>query len=131
MSRSDRDIFFMEDIQNRKDLEILMAQFYAKLLRDDSINYIFTDVAQTDLKLHLPHIVDFWDQTLFNSGSYKKNVLQVHIDLNQKEKLTENHFNCWLSHFNDTVDNHFEGQNAEKIKTRALSIATVMKIKLQ
>ena len=121
----------MQDIQNRKDLELLMSQFYNELLRDDSVNYIFTDVAKIDLESHLPHIVDFWEQTLFHSGGYKNNVLQIHTDLNQKVKLSKNHFDSWLHHFNETVDLNFKGENSDKMKTRALSIATVMQIKLQ
>ena len=121
----------MTDIQNRKDLEFLMEQFYAKLLADDAINYVFTDVAKIDLATHLPHIVDFWEQVVFNSGDYKKNVLQIHLELNEKEKLLPKHFEIWLENFNQTVNSYFVGENASKIITRALSIATVMKIKLQ
>lgn len=120
----------MKDIQNRKDLELLMADFYARLLADDTINYIFTDVAKIDLAEHLPHIVDFWELSVLHSGNYKKNVLQVHLDLNRKELLTGVHFQTWLGHFNASVDAHFSGVNAEIIKTRALSIATVMQIKM-
>ncbi len=121
----------MKDIQNRQDLELLMERFYKRLLSDDAINFIFTTVAKIDLESHLPHIVDFWEQTLFNSGNYRKNVLQIHLDLNDKEKLTSNHFDVWLKHFYLTADEHFIGENTEKLKTRALSIATVMQIKMQ
>jgi len=56
--------------------------------------------------------------------------LQVHFDLNEKFKLKPEHFSIWLYHFMTTVDSLFAGENAEKIKTRALSIANVMQIKL-
>ena len=130
MSRLQRDFFFMTDIQNRKDLERLMADFYDRLLADDSINYIFTDVARIDLPQHLPHIVDFWELSILHSGNYKKNVMQVHLGIHEKENLTAAHFQTWLGHFNNAVDAHFSGPNAEMIKTRALSIATVMQVKL-
>lgn len=131
MSRLKPGHFFMEDIQNRKDIEILMDRFYQKLLSDDAINYIFTDVAKINVEKHLPHIVSFWEQILFATGDYKSNVMQIHIDLNAKEKLTQKHFEIWLHYFNQTADENFKGSNTEKIKTRALSIATVMKIKMQ
>ena len=120
----------MKDIQNREDLKNLIHSFYTKLLQDNSINFIFTAIARIDLEQHLPVLVDFWEQILFNSGNYNNNPLKVHVDLNDKIKLTETHFSIWLGHFNSTVDSLFSGENAEKIKTRALSIATVMKIKL-
>lgn len=120
----------MTDIQTRKDLEFLMDAFYEKLLHDSSIAFIFTDVAKINLETHLPHIVDFWEQNILNSGSYRNNVLKIHLDLNDKIKLGS-YFETWLSHFSTTIDNHFAGDNAEKMKTRALSIATVMKIKMK
>jgi hemoglobin len=120
----------MNDIQNRADLELLMDSFYQKILQDTAINYIFTEIAQINLEKHLPHLVDFWEQTLFNTGGYKNNVLQVHLDLNAKLPFTTVHFETWLRYFNQTVDELFTGENAEKIKTRALSIATVMKLKM-
>jgi len=39
-------------------------------------------------------------------------------------------FKTWLRHFNLCVDEKFVGQKAEMAKTRALSIATVMEIKM-
>jgi hemoglobin len=52
------------------------------------------------------------------------------MDINNKIKLTEAHFTIWLHNFNLTIDENFSGEIAENMKTRALSIATVMKIKL-
>ncbi|KGO93236.1 group III truncated hemoglobin [Flavobacterium subsaxonicum] len=120
----------MKDIENRADLELLMSEFYNRLLADPAINYIFTDVAKTDIAAHLPHIVSFWEQVLFATGGYKTNVMQLHLELNGKEKLTNAHFDVWLGHFFNTTDALFAGSNSEKIKTRAQSIATVMKIKI-
>ena len=130
MSRFKRDIFYMKDIQNRADLELLIGSFYQKLLQDDKVNFIFTDIAKINLEHHLPILVDFWEQIVFNTGNYRNNPLQVHFDLNKKFKLTPEHFSIWLQHFMATVDALFAGENAEKTKTRALSIANVMQIKL-
>lgn len=120
----------MTDIQTREDLHLLMSEFYKKLLSNDKISFIFTDVAKIDLAPHLLDLVDFWEQILFDTGSYRKNVLQIHQDVNQKIKLSEEHFAIWLQYLNATIDENFEGQIAENMKKRALSIATVMKIKM-
>lgn len=118
------------DIQTREDLHLLMSEFYLKLLADSKISYIFTQVAQIDLKPHLLDLVDFWEQILFDRGSYRKNVLEIHTDLNQQSKLSEDHFTIWLHYFNSTIDENFAGPTAEIMKTRALSIATVIRIKI-
>lgn len=121
----------MGDLSTRADIELLMKAFYSKLLADPAISYIFTDVAKLNLEAHLPHLADFWEQTLFYRGTYRKNVLQIHLDLNAKEKLTDEHFGIWLRYLQQTIDELFSGQVAEMAKTRAESIATVMKIKLR
>jgi len=119
------------DIASREDLLQLVSTFYEKLLADDSINYLFTDIARIDLAHHLPLLVDFWDSVLFQSDTYHKNAMQPHINLHQKSPLQARHFETWLLYFNETVDELFEGEKAFLAKERALSIATVMKIKLK
>lgn len=118
------------DITERQDLELLMKAFYDKALSDPKIGPFFTEIANIDLDKHLPHIIDFWELQLFRKGVYKKNVLQIHQVLNTKKKIEPHHFETWLSLFNTTIDNHFSGENAHLLKTRALSIVTVMKLKM-
>jgi len=74
----------MSDIQNSDDLYLLVAEFYKKLFSDDSIAYIFTEVVKIHLHEHLPILVTFWSQSLLNTGSYFKNAMQSHFDINQK-----------------------------------------------
>lgn len=120
----------MKDLENREDLILLMDKFYQKLLQNKAISYLFTDIAQINMEHHLPVIVDFWNLSLFGKGNYKNNVLKLHLDLNEKSKLSPQHFKIWLDTFYLTVDENFSGENSEKIKTKALSIANVMQIKL-
>lgn len=120
----------MKDIEVRADLELLLSEFYRALLEDDRVRYIFTDVAKIDLPSHLPKIVDFWEQSILGTGSYRNNVLKIHQDLHAMTPLLSEHFQVWLSHLNSITDKLFAGEKAELLKTRALSIATVMQIKL-
>lgn len=120
----------MKDIENREDLLLLVQHFYDKLLADPGISYIFTDVAKIDIMVHLPVLVDFWDMVLFQAGTYQKNVLKLHMDLNNLSPLTNEHFATWLNYFNASVDELFEGEKAFLAKQRAQSIATVMQIKI-
>lgn len=119
----------MKDIENTDDLYRLVNEFYKKLLSDSSISYIFTDVVKINLEEHLPILVTFWSQSLFNTGGYFNNLTQMHLDISKKEYLTPELFKIWLNHFNTTVNELFTGLNTEKIKTQALNIATVLEIK--
>ena len=119
-----------KDITDRNDLLQLLTLFYNKLLADKSISYLFTDVAKIDLPHHLGVLVDFWDSVLFQNDVYRKNAMQPHLVLHQKSPLQKHHFETWLRYFNETVDELFEGEKAFLAKERALSIATVMQIKV-
>lgn len=120
----------MKDIENQDDLYLLVDEFYKKLLSDDSISYIFTDVVKIKIEEHLPILVTFWSQAILGTGGYTNNLTQIHLDIDKKEHLTKELFDIWLNHFYITVDENFIGEKAEKIKTQALSIATIMQIKI-
>jgi len=120
-----------KDIASREDLLLLVTRFYEKLLSDNSISYLFTDVAEIKLEHHLPVLVDFWDSILFQSDTYRKNAMQPHLDLHTKSPLQPRHFETWLLYFKEAVDEYFAGEKAFLAKERATSIATVMKIKIQ
>lgn len=120
----------MKDIQNQEDLYVLVDSFYKKLLSDSSISYIFTDVVKIKIEEHLPILVTFWSQGILGTGGYNKNLTQIHLDIDKKEHLTPELFKIWLGHFYNTVDALFKGEKAEQIKTQALSIATIMQIKI-
>lgn len=119
----------MRDIENKEDLYLLVDEFYKKLLSDSSISYIFTDIVKIKLEEHLPILVTFWSQSIFNTGGYFNNLTKIHLDISKKEYLTPELYKIWLNHFNTTLNELFKGPNAEKIITQALSIATVMEIK--
>ncbi|GAA4038879.1 MAG: hypothetical protein C0525_06800 [Flavobacterium sp.] len=120
----------MNDIQNQDDLYLLVDEFYKKLLSDESISYIFTDVVKIKLEEHLPILVTFWSQAILGTGGYTNNLTQIHLDVNAKSYLSPELFKIWLNHFYNTVDENFKGQKAEQIKTQALSIGTIMQIKI-
>lgn len=119
-----------KDIENRADIDLLMERFYSELLEDNSINYIFTDVIKINLETHLPVIADFWESVLFTRDIYFNNPMKIHLEINDKTPLSKHHFDTWLQHFNTTIDELFEGDIALRAKERALSIATVMQIKI-
>jgi hemoglobin len=125
----------MKDIENRTDIETLMTKFYSKALLDQTIGYIFTDVAKLDLEHHLPIIVDFWEMILFGTvdfqSKYKRSPMQRHIELNEKEPLVSAHFTTWLKLFDSTVDESFAGEKADLAKFRAKAVANTMFMKFK
>lgn len=119
-----------QDIRSREDIELVVQKFYDRLLVDHLVGFLFTEVVDLDLEKHLPKLVDFWEDQLFGTNNYAGNPMRAHMDLHLKEPLRKEHFDRWIEHFNQTVDSHFAGFKAHLMKERALSIATVMQIKL-
>lgn|SRR5690554_4974782 len=118
------------DILNRKDIEVLVDEFYERVRKDEVIGYLFNEIAQTDWSHHLPKMYDFWEVILFGTGSFKGNPMQVHRELHHKSPLSSEQFQHWFKLFADTVNNLYEGKNAEDIKQSASNIAQTMMYKV-
>ena len=107
-----------------------MRKFYELAFRDDTIGFFFTQVVPLDLETHLPIIADFWDSVLFGARGYGKNVMQIHQHISSLSKIEKHHLQRWVALFHHVISDHFQGENAELMKQRAQSIATLMEIKL-
>jgi len=119
-----------KDIESRDDIELLVKSFYEKVKIDPVIGSIFTDIARVNWEKHLPVMFDFWENTIFYTGSYSGNPMKSHQNLNKLFPLTKEHFSRWNQLFASTVDELFEGDKAVLAKQRAISISTVMQLKL-
>ena len=120
-----------KDITSRQDLHLVVSEFYKDLLENNQLGHFFNDFrAEQPLKKHLETLVDFWDNTLFYSGTYAKNAIAPHIKIHADQSISGTDFDTWLTLFKKAVDENFQGLNATTIKNRAVSIATVMKLKL-
>ena len=119
-----------KDIESRADIELLVKSFYEKVKIDPVIGSIFTDIARVNWEKHLPVMFDFWENTIFYTGSYSGNPMKSHQNLNKLFPLTKEHFSRWNQLFASTIDELFEGDKAVLAKQRAISISTVMQLKL-
>lgn len=119
----------MGDIENRKDIEVLVNKFYAKVLKDEKIGFFFNEIAHIEWKKHFPNMYDFWETILFDTMKYKGNPMTKHIVLSRKEPMTSEHFERWLFLWNQTVNENFTGYRASEAIKRAKMIADLMKYK--
>lgn len=119
-----------KELSGRADIELLVQSFYAKVKKDDTIGFIFNDIAKVNWEKHLPVMFDFWENVLFYTGSYEGNPMLIHQHIHRVVPLTREHFLRWYQLFSQTVDELFEGENAMLAKQRAFSISTVMQIKI-
>jgi len=121
----------MMDIENRGDIEVLVDAFYKKVLVDETIGFIFNETVEFIWEEHIPIMYDFRETILLHSGSYNRNPIKKHVELNHKTKLTEAHFNQWISLWQQTIDEHFKGAIANVAKEKAELMKQIMMHKIQ
>ncbi|MFN8338410.1 MAG: group III truncated hemoglobin [Saprospiraceae bacterium] len=116
-----------KDISQRTDLIKIVDHFYEKVRKDEVLSRMFLHV---NWNTHLPLMYDFWDNVMFHTGNYTGNPMAKHYTSHQKNPMNESHFSRWLLLFGKSVDELFEGVNADILKERANSIATIMRLKI-
>lgn len=50
----------MKEIENRKDIEFLVDEFYKQVVKDELIGFFFTEVIALNMDQHMPIMYDFW-----------------------------------------------------------------------
>lgn len=120
-----------KDILSRNDVELLVNSFYDKVKENKIIGPIFNDVAKINWEEHLPKMYSFWASILLGEHSFTGNPMKVHVNLGKMTTMSEIEFNEWLILFNETINELFEGENANEAKIRAANIARLMLHKIQ
>lgn len=116
----------MKVLHSIDDIILLVDAFYAKVNKDALLSPVFNDFAKIDWDAHLPVMYSFWSAVLFETNTYKGQPIAAHLKL----PINKEHFTRWLELFKETVDENFQGEKAEIVKTRADSIAEIFQIRL-
>jgi hemoglobin len=114
------------DITGRAEIERLVNEFYHRVRSDEMLGFIFDRVAKIDWDAHLPRMYAFWETVLFRSGGYVGNPLAAHAKLSPLTEMGREQFDQWVALFRATVDDLFQGENAEHIKNCAADMANVI-----
>lgn len=121
----------MSDIQTKEDIRFLVNSFYELIRRDGKIGFFFNEVAQINWEDHLPKMYDFWESIVLGNAKYSGNPMNTHVELSRLHNMKPEHFDHWLSLWNNNIDQHFQGENAEEAKNRANQIAQLMRFKVE
>lgn len=119
-----------KEIEDVKDVQLLVRSFYNKVLKDEKLGHYFSYAFEHHWDKHLETLDRFWNNLLFFSGGYEGNPMQVHKTLHHFKRLDKAAFDRWIQLFLQTVDELFEGEKAELARQRAYSIATMMQLKI-
>lgn len=114
------------DLATRTDVEALLRRFYGRVMVDDVLAEPFAEVRSKGLESHIPVMTDFWETALFRAGLYRGSALHAHRRVHERIPLNGGHFVRWLTVWNDTVDEMFQGPVAERAKIQGSRIAWAM-----
>ncbi len=123
------------DIKDRGDVFALVSSFYEKVKKEATLGPIFNE-SITDWDAHLEHLTTFWETSLFFTKKltkkYKGNPLEVHVKVDEANNndITELHFGIWLNLWGQTIDELFEGDQANNAKRRARKMGTFLYLKI-
>lgn len=112
------------DIRTEDDVRRVVLAFYRDMEADPVIGRYFEGL---DWGHHLPRMVDFWSSIVFQTGQYRGRPFDPHARMPGLEAV---HFERWLARFRATVDAHFAGATAERMKAKAEQIGGVFRMKL-
>ncbi|MGR4879136.1 group III truncated hemoglobin [Streptomyces sp. LARHCF249] len=115
-----------DDISGRADLDVVLRRFYTAAFADPRIGPFFTEIAGTDLEVHLLRITDFWERALFRTAEYGRDAFAPHAALHSARALTAADFGRWVQLWRATVDGLHRGPNAERAKAQGERIALAL-----
>lgn len=124
-----------KDIKTREDVFLLVSSFYKKVRQDKVLSPFFNDAIK-DWDAHLDRLTTFWESSLFMGRKletkYLGNPLEAHakVDRDNNHSITELHFGLWLNLWFQTIDELYEGDNAENAKRRARKMGTFLYLKI-
>ena len=110
----------------KENLNTLVIKFYAKVVKDDLIGVIFTDILGKDLKsdtwkAHIQLLTDFWASIALGDFTYTGNPFAPHVKL--EDRLSIKAFEQWLKLFFETLNTIYEPQISEQFLAKSKIIA--------
>lgn len=118
-----------KEIKSRTEVSLLVRTFYSKVRVHGALGPIFNGII-TEWDAHLERLTDFWEMVLLHSGpgSAKFNPVPVHkaVDKQVDNTIEQRHFGNWLELWFTTLDELFEGENADYAKEHARNMAHIL-----
>jgi hemoglobin len=116
----------MADLKDISSIKLLVDAFYTRVRKDDLLGPVFANTIKDNWQPHLEKMYAFWNAALFGAPGFKGNPFARHAPL----PIQPQHFERWLSLFNETVDTHFEGPVAQDAKHRAELMGIMFQAKM-
>lgn len=114
------------EILELEQVKLLVDSFYSKIRKDDLLKDIFDEVIQDRWPEHLEKMYCFWQTVLLGERTYSGKPFVPHMHL----PVDMQHFDRWLDLFDQTLEEHFHGQNVEAARWQANRMAHMFHLKI-
>lgn len=112
-------------VTDETEIERVVRTFYARIRADEVLGPIFERAIGADWEPHLRKMFDFWSSVMLTSGRYKGQPMLAHMRL---KSVRPEHFDRWLTLFQQTLDDLCTPAVADAYMTRALRIADSLRM---
>jgi hemoglobin len=113
------------DLTTRADVHDLVTTFYREIMFDELLEPIFGEVAEVDWTEHIPRLIDYWCSITFRT-IYKGSVTRAHRRVHDLQPVEPEHCDRWFALWVHSVDERWEGPNAERVKSYAAALMAGM-----
>ena len=114
------------DISSITDIRILVDTFYGRIRANDLLGPIFNNILQDRWPTHLEKMYRFWQTVLLEEHTYTGSPFVPHAKL----PIDKVHFDTWITIWNNTIDELFEGTKADEAKWRGDKMAEMFLYKI-
>lgn len=106
----------LPDLDAPEPIRDFVHRFYRRLLDDPLMAPVFLDVAEVDLDEHLPIIEQYWRKMLLGEQGYQRHTIRKHRAVHHKAPLRGEHFERWLQHFHETLNDYYQGPFTDRAR---------------
>lgn len=117
----------LKKIETIEDIKVLVNCFYGKVREDDLLKDIFNSIIEDRWPQHMEKMYRFWQTVLLEEHTYYGSPFLPHAHL----PVEKEHFDRWIKLFSETVDAHFKGEKAERVKWQGARMAEMFQSKIQ
>jgi hemoglobin len=114
------------DILSLTDIKMLVDIFYERIRANDLLGPIFNSILNDRWSSHLEKMYRFWQTVLLQEHTYTGSPFVPHAKL----PIDQLHFDTWLTIWNNTINDLFEGEKAEEAKWRGDKMAEMFLYKI-
>lgn len=116
----------LKDITTLEDIKMLVDTFYGRIRENDLLGPIFNGILNDRWPAHLEKMYRFWQTVLLEEHTYVGSPFVPHAKL----PIDKLHFDTWLTIWDGTINDLFEGTKAEEAKWRGDKMAEMFLYKI-